>query len=60
MISEITSKPPLGKSDHIVIEYYTAQQHNVSQYLCNHGDYESMKHDTDWEKVFESLDMQSM
>ena len=68
MIPEITSQPPLGKSDHIVIEfeylcYYTAQQHNVSQYLYDHGDYESMKHEllsTDWEQVFGSLDMQTI
>jgi len=46
-----------------VLLYCTTTQLNVSQYLYNHGDYESMKHEllnTDWEQVFESLNMQSM
>jgi len=59
---------PLGKSDHIVIEfiywcYYTIESRSVSKYLYNRGDYMSMTREllnTDWEVLFEGLDTENM
>ena len=56
-VSSVTSLPPLGKSDHIVIEfvywcYCTIESRSVSKYLYNRGDYMSMTREllnTDWE-----------
>jgi len=67
-VSSVTSLPPLGKSDHIVIEfvywcYCTIESRSVSKYLYNRGDYTSLTREllnTDWEVLFEGLDTENM
>ena len=67
-VSSMTSLSPLGKSDHIVIEfvflcYCTVECHSVSKYLYNRGDYVSMTRDllnTNWEVLFEGLNTEKM
>ena len=49
-VSNVTSLPPLGKSDHIVISFEFLCYHffdciNVPKYLYGRGDYESMTHE---------------
>ena len=69
-MSSVTSLPPLGKSDHIMIEFvnwcYCTIDHEsrgVSKYLYNRGDHMSMATElmnTDWEVLFEGLDTENM
>ena len=68
IVSNITSLPSLGKSDHIVIEfdflcYCTIDFHKVSKYLYNRGNYTSITSqllNTNWEVLFEGLNTEEM
>ena len=67
-VLNVTSLPPLGKSDHIVISfeflcYHSVECINVPKYLYGRGDYESMTHEllnVDWAYLFEGQDIDSM
>ena len=66
-VSSVTSLPPLGKSDHIVISLFigVTVQLNPVVYpnIYNHGDYMSMTREllnTDWEVLFEGLDTENI
>jgi len=67
-VSNITSLLPLGKSDHIVIEfdflcYCTIECHKISKYLYNRGDYASITSqllNTNWDVLFEGLNTDEM
>ena len=67
-VTDLTSLPPLGKSDHVVISfeflcYHSIECVNVPKYLYGRGDYRSMTHellDTNWAQLFEGQDMESM
>jgi len=67
-VSTVTSLPPLGKSDHIVIEfdylsYCTIECHNVSKYLYSRRDYTSItRHllNINWKVLFEGLNTEEM
>ena len=67
-MTDLTSLPPLGKSDHVVISfeflcYHSIECVNVLKYLYGRGDYRSMTHellDTNWAQLFEGQYMESM
>ncbi|XP_065895972.1 uncharacterized protein [Dysidea avara] len=67
-VTDLTSLPPLGKSDHVVISfeflcYHSIECVNVPKYLYGRGDYRFMSHellDTNWAQQFEGQDMESM
>ena len=67
-VSNVTSLPPLGKSDHIVISfeflcYHSVECINVPKYLYGRGDYESLTHElmnVDWAYLFKGQDIDSM
>jgi len=66
-VSYIISLPPLGKSDHIVIEFdfLCIECHKISKYLYNRRDYASITSysqllNTNWDVLFEGLNTDEM
>ena len=67
-VSNVTSLPPLGNGDHIVISfeflcYHSIDCINVPKYLYGHGDSESKTHELlniDWAHSFEGQETNAM
>ena len=67
-ISEITSLPPLGKSDHVTISFDFQCYFNITgcrnyKYIYGRGDYQSMTSELlniNWTTLFKGLDIDAM